>query len=119
MNAAVVNRLKEGSIRKVILFGDSGKNPPPPYVVVKPEPGILKNTRSFRIIVHMEQGYYDELKDYTLIELDNLLLNDYLKDEEGSRFKLSPSGYTDITPEPAGSTYFMERIYYTPITIRN
>ena len=113
---AIINKLKTGTIPTVVLFSDQDVFPEPPYVVVKPEIGVVINTRQYRIIAHMMQGQFDDLQNYCLIELDKLLLNE-VEDEE-SRYKLYVGGYTDITPEQTDNTYFMERIYYSPLTIR-
>jgi len=115
---AIIDKLRTGSIPTVVLFSDNDVFPEPPYVVVKPEIGVIENTRTFRIIAHAEKGRFDFLEDYVLKELDSLLLADYLVDEEGGRFKLNAYGYTDITPEEIDNTYFMERIYYCPLTVR-
>jgi len=123
----IIDTLKKSSIYNgneenpnIILFSDTDTFPEPPYVVVKPETGIKENTRSYRIIVHMQKGQIDELEDFTLVELDTLLLNTYFDDEKTkSRYKLYSAGWTDITTERLDNSYFMERIYYTPITIRN
>jgi hypothetical protein len=123
---AIIDKLKTSSIYNgneenpnIILFSDVDTFPNPPYVVVKPENGVIDSTRSYRIIVHNKQGYQDELRNYTLIELDQLLLSGHIKDEEGARYKLQAAGYTDVTPEGIDNTYFMERIYTAPLTIRN
>lgn len=109
----------EGGNSNIILFSDVDAFPAPPYAVVKTEAGVRENTRAYRIIVHMEKGRLDELETYVLKELDKLLLSDYLKDEEGNRYKLYVSGYTDVTPEKMDNTYFMERLYFSPMLIRD
>jgi hypothetical protein len=114
----IIKKLKTGSIKNVVLFSNSMKVPPVPYAVVKPEAGIIKNTRSFRIIAHHDAGHSAILENYIFKELDGLLAGD-IEDEEGGRYKLYPNGYTDITPEPEGNTIFMERIYYTPLLLRS
>jgi hypothetical protein len=121
----IIEKLKTSSIYNgdennpnIILFSDADVFPDCPCVVVKPEVGISQNTRSFRIIARMEKGNFDKLEDYVLKELDSFLLADYLTDEEGGRFKLYPGGYTDITLEKEDNTFFMERIYYTPMPIK-
>jgi hypothetical protein len=124
---AIINKLKTSSIwngkeepeSNIVLFSDVDVFPDAPYIVVKPETGIMENTQNFRIIVHMNKGKYDELKNFVFIELDNLLLKDYLNDGEGGRYKLYPVGFTDVTPERIDNTYFAERIYFTPLTVRN
>jgi len=119
----IINKLKASTIYdkkrdNIILFSDDDVFPEPPYVVVKTETGIMENTRGYRIIAHMTKANADKLENYVLNELDALLLSDYLDDEEGGRYKLYVSGYTDITPEKVDNTYYMERLYYTPLTVR-
>ena len=110
----IIARLKEGTIKNVVLFSDSMKIPPPPYVVVKPETGLTANTRQYRIIIYHQQGMFNALEKYTLVEMDELL-GGYIDDKEGGRFRLHKGGYTDITAEPEGNTFFMERIYTVPL----
>jgi len=110
----IIARLKEGSIKNVVLSSDSPGVPEPPYVVVQPEAGVISNTRQYRITVHYNQGMFDALNEYTMNEIDKLLPG-YIDDKDGSRFKLYKSGYTDLTPKPDGKTIFMERIYYSPM----
>jgi hypothetical protein len=116
---AIIEKLKTGSIENVVLFSDVDVFPEAPYAVVKPETGTVQNTRAIRIIAHMGKGQFDDLENYVLKELDGLLLSDYLTDEEGNRFKLYPNGYTDIMPEDEDNSYFAERIYFVPLTVRN
>jgi len=114
----ILNKLKEGTIKTVMLFSDDDVFPEPPYVVVKPEIGVMENTRAYRIIAHAEKGKFDFLEDYVLKELDSLLLSGCLEDKAGGRYKLYPNGFTDITPEEVDNTYFMERMFYCPLAIR-
>jgi hypothetical protein len=111
---AIINKLKTGSIPHVVLFSDTDVFPEPPYVVVKPEFGVIANTRQFRIIIHHHKGQFDALENYALIELDTLLTGD-IEDGEGNRYKLYANGFTDVTPEQTDNTYFMERFYYSPM----
>ena len=124
---AIINKLKKSSVwngkeepeSNIVLFSDVDVFPDAPYIVVKSEIGIMENTRSYRIIVHMNRTNYDRLEDFVLKELDSLLLKDYLNDDEGGRYKLYPNGFTDVTPEKTDNTYYAERLYYTPLTARN
>ena len=106
---------KEGAGSNIVVFSDTDAFPEPPYVVVKPEAGSVAGTRQFRIIAHCAAGEapLDRLEDFTLVELDKLLLGGI--EDEGSRFYLHAGGYTDVTPEGDDGTYFMERIYYVPL----
>jgi hypothetical protein len=113
---AIISKLKTGSISNVVLFSDTDVFPEPPYVVVKPEFGVIQNTRQFRVIVHHQRGQFDVLEKYTLQELDTLLSGE-IEDDEGNRYKLYANGFTDITPEQIDNTYFMERLYYSPLRI--
>ena len=115
----IINKLKTGSIPSVVMFSDTGKFPEIPYVVVKPEPGVEERTPSYRIIAHMAKGQADALEDYVLIELDQLLLEGGLKDSDGSGYKLFVNGFTDITPNQTDDSYYMERMYFTPLLIRS
>ena len=119
---AIIGKLETSSIwngikgqgSNIILFSDNDVLPEPPYIAVKPETGAMPNTRQFRIIAHMRQGEFDKLEDFTLTELDGLLLGG-IEDKEGSRYKLQANGYTDIMPDVDDNTYFMERMYYAPL----
>ena len=115
---AILRILKGSSIPNAVLFSDQDVNQEPPYVIVRPSNGILDRTRRYRIMVYHQKGFSDALEDYVLNELDSLLLSGYIEDEDGGRYKLYPSGYTDLTPIPEENVYFMERIYYTPFPIR-
>jgi hypothetical protein len=119
LSNAIINTLKQGSIPRIILFSDTDTFPEPPYVVVKMESGIREGTRGIRIIVHNKIGFFDDINAYALKELDSWLIdNGMIYDEDGDRYKLYPEGYTDITPDEGDNTYFMERLYSCPLTIR-
>ena len=113
----IIKALEKGTIKTVLLFSDTYTMPEPPYVVVKPENGAIANTRQYRIIVHHLAGLSDDLEKYAMAEIDQLLPSflDVNEGGEKSRFKLYKGGYTDITAEPFDNTFFMERIFYTPL----
>ena len=120
INNGIINRLKTGSINNVVMFADSDKVPPPPYVVVKPEVGLIPGTRQFRIFVHMKQGFLDVLEKYIFKELEKLLINDessggkvFITDADGT-YRLQPGGYTDLYTEISDNTIVMERIFFMP-----
>jgi hypothetical protein len=71
-NTEIIDKIKGGSIKSVVLFGDSDKPmPKPPYVVVKPQP--LSGMKLFVIYAHFKLGQEDELEGYILEELPGLL----------------------------------------------
>ena len=119
---AIVEKLKQSSLARadknnILLFSDTDIVPDAPYITVKPEIGTNEGIRNYRIIVHHKEGAFDILEDFVLKELDQLLLGG-IDDSDGSRYKLFPSGLTDIMPEGYDNTYFMERIYSVPLTVR-
>jgi hypothetical protein len=114
---AIRNRLKTGTINNIVLFADSDKLPPPPYVVIKPERGPTGN-RNIRIIVHMIPGEQDRLENYIFCELSDHLLEDqvdWLIDRHGNHGLLINSGdWTDTIADNDDKTISMERIFILP-----
>jgi hypothetical protein len=115
MITAIINRLKTGSIREVVLFGDSDRVPEPPYVVVKTETGPIQN-RYIRLIVHMNQGEQDLLEDYIFHELTTLLGKQvWLTGRNGGQFRLFNA---EMWSEPIlgnnDETIAMERVFILP-----
>jgi len=111
----IIENIKKGSIKDVVLFSDTDVAPTPPYVVVKPETGIKDNTIQYRIIVYHQKGRFDELKEYVLNELDQLL-HGYISSAKGGFIKLYKNGFGHITPDTIDNSYFMERIYFIPVS---
>ena len=111
---SILRELKKGSIQNVELFSDTDVLPKVPYVIVKPEVGAKPDTWQFRIIAHHSKGAADKLAQYIFTEL-TMLLSGTIDDDEGSRYKLYNGGITAITAEPNDNTYFMERVFYTPL----
>jgi hypothetical protein len=120
MLTAIIDRLKTGSIRNVVLFGDGAKMPPPPYVVVKPEKDARGENRTVRIIVHQKQGEQDQMEDYLFKELVSLLgRNIILTGRNGSRNRLVFSGeWTETITGNDDNTIAMEKIYIIPGRIK-
>jgi len=113
-NTEIVNRLKTGSIKNVLLFGDSFDRQKPPYVVVKPIAGgdrIL-----YQIIVHMALGMQDDLELYILRKLpalfeEPLKVNGYRMPVKNTLAWLGP--YVD----ESDNTLAMSRNFHIPIII--
>lgn len=114
--ALIQETLKAGSIPTVIIFGID-TFPEPPYVCIKPEVGVVDNTRNYKVIAHVAPEFVSGLENYVLIELDSLLLGT-LTDADGSQYRLRPAGYDDIRSALDDSTYFMARNYFTPMLLR-
>jgi hypothetical protein len=122
----IVERLKEGAIKNVFLFSDTDTYPEVPYIIVKPESGVIEGTRDYRISVYHKQGYFDFIEKYTIIDLVNLLSEPLIDNSEGGakRYRLKATGMTDITTggdirtiQSGGDTFFMERIFTLPFNI--
>jgi hypothetical protein len=112
MITKIRERLLTGTIKNVIVFGDTTL-PAPPYIVIRPEQSITG--RAFRIITHMSPGQNIWLEDYTFNEL-SLLLKDYkLLSRHGNTNKLFDGGeYTDIINNNDDGTISMERVFQMP-----
>ena len=113
-NTEIINRLKTGSIKNVLLFGDSMNRPAPPYVVVKPIAG--GDRKLLQIIVHGALGTQDTLEAYILRELP-ALLQEPLK-TAGKVIHLRNTGawlgpYTD----EGDNTLAMSRDFYLPVVL--
>ncbi|MCL2043338.1 MAG: hypothetical protein FWG89_04270 [Treponema sp.] len=116
MNTAILNQLKTGSVKKVILFGDSGPVPVPPYVVLKPEPTEENDRQNFRISIHRNPGENDISEAYIFTELPALLSNRiWMETGSGSKFRLMNSGEWNgpLAPEDS-ETIVYERIFFAP-----
>ena len=114
MTDAVIDRLRAGSIKDVVLFGDSPKMPALPHVVVRPEAGVVNGTRSYRITARHKVGHLAALEAYVLGELDGLLDGD-IEGRDGGRYRLHPNGFTDLTADSKEECIYMERIYLAPM----
>lgn len=111
----IYERLKAGSIKRVVVFGDSEQVPPPPYVVIKSEADGGNETRRIRIIVHAAQGRQQILEEYVFTELSVLLGKDvWLIDRNNCRFRLFSSGWTDVILGNDDGTIAMERLFIVP-----
>jgi hypothetical protein len=106
---AVYKRLKEGSIKRVVVFGDSEKVPPPPYVVIKSEADTGNETRRIRIIAHVEQGQQRALEEY-MNELTALLKRHSMK----NYMERGHTEWTDVIAGNDDKTIAMERVFIFP-----
>lgn len=111
MTAAIVARLKTGTIKNVVPFGS--KPTAIPYIVVKCERD--GGVRLVRVIVHHNQGYQLDIEKYVFKNLSVLLRNWTGTDSSGNTFKLKDADeYTDIVAVNDDSTLSMERVFYAP-----
>jgi hypothetical protein len=106
---AIYERLKAGSIKRVVVFGDSMKVPAPPYVVIKPEADLGNETRRIRIIAHANQGQQAVLEAY-MQELTALLKRYNLR----NYMERGRNEWTDIIAGNDDETIAMERIFVYP-----
>jgi hypothetical protein len=116
MTTAIINRLKTGSVKSVVAFGDSAKTPGTPYVVVKPEPGVNSDKQNFRIILHRNQGESDLSEKYIFEELSGLFNRHvWLEKQGGGKFRLQSNGdwYGPIGMND-DNTIAYERIFFAP-----
>lgn len=113
MLAAVITKLKTGSISNVVPYGSA--RPAPPYVVVRPEQDPLNRGRVFRIIAHYNPGQQAWLEDYIFNEVKNLLDN-YTAEtrHENDNQLLTEDEYNDIIVDNDDGTISMERRFLMP-----
>ena len=114
MTAAIVTRLKTGTIKNVVPFGS--KPPAPPYIVVKCE--RVEGIRNVRVWVHHNQGYQKDIEKYVFNTLSVLLRNWTGTDSSGNTFRLKDADeYNEIVAVNDDSTLSMERVFYAPFRL--
>jgi len=112
MQGAIIKRLKEGSLRRVVPFGTSTFGVPP-YVVVRLEKDL--DVVNIRVFVHFEQGAQQLYRPYVMGELSELLLNHRFTDSEGNVFEVYDTGrWDEASAVSDDNTLSMERIFYVP-----
>jgi hypothetical protein len=113
----IVERLKTGSIKRVVPYGVKIL-PEPPYVVVKPEKDPVGRGRLFRVIAHFFPGQNIMLEDYVFNEVFNLLDNFASINRHNSYNKLSTeNNYIDTIVDNDDGTISMEREFLLPFII--
>ena len=114
--AAVIAKLKTGSISAVVPYGT--ERPGPPYVVVRPEADSVGRGRLFRIIAHFQQGQQAWLEDYIFQELPGLLSDYQLVTRAGNdNITYLEQDYVDIVVDNDDDTISMEGRYLMPSRI--
>lgn len=111
-NTEIINRLKTGSIKNVILFGDSFDRQAIPYVVVKPM--ASGDRKVYQIIVHMALGMQDGLERYIFQELLELLEEPLRADESQITVKNTGAWLGPYVDE-GDNTLAMSRDFYIPL----
>ena len=113
-NTEVMNRLKTGSIKNVIYFGDSKDKLPIPYVVLKSMAG--GNRKTLQIIVHNVLGTQDLLEAYILRELPSLFKEPLVSGEEAITVRETGSWFGPYIDE-YDDTLTMSRDFYIPVVL--
>ena len=113
-NTEIVNRLKTGSIKNVLFFGDGFDRKEAPYVVVKPLAG--GDRKLLQIIVHVELGKQDILEEYILRELTEIF-REPLK-IEGKVVTVKDTGsWLGPYVDEGDNTLAMSRDFYVPVIL--
>jgi hypothetical protein len=113
-NTELINRLKTGSIKNVMLFGDSFDKLKPPYVVIKP---IASGDRKlYQIIAHMALGMQDLLEKYIIRELPKLL-NEPIEADGNTATARSTGFWLGPYVDEGDNTLAISRDFYVPIII--
>jgi len=114
VNSEIIKRLKTGSIKNVLLFGDSFDKQEVPYVVVRP---IASGDRKlYQIIVHMNLGLQDPLEKYLLNELSELL-KEPLQIESNIITIRSTGAWLGPNVDEFDDTLVMSRDFFVPMII--
>jgi len=109
----IIERLKTGSIKNVVAFGNT--LPTAPYVVVKLESDPLGQGRNYRIIAHYKIGQGTYLEDYVVDELSTLLDKYEALTRHGNYQKLyATQQMSGIITENDDNTIAMERVFLAP-----
>jgi hypothetical protein len=113
-NTEIINRIKQGSIKTVILFGDSMDRVAAPYVVVKTIAG--GDRKLLQIFVHGDIGTQDILEGYVLRELPALLKAPL--EADGKRITVHSTGaWLGPYVDEGDNTLAMSRDFYIPVIL--
>ena len=113
-NTEIINRLKTGSIKNVLLFGDSLDRPKPPYVVVKSIAG--GDRKLLQLFVHCAIGLQDIIEAYIFQELPALFREPL--GAAGKQITVRSTGAC-LGPyiDEGDNTLAMSRDFYLPIIL--
>jgi hypothetical protein len=113
-NTEIINRLKQGSIKTVILFGDGMDRVAAPYVVVKPIAG--GDRKLLQIFVHGGIGTQDILEAYIFRELPALLKEPL--EADGKQITARSTGaWTGPYVDEGDNTLAMSRDFFIPVIL--
>jgi len=113
-NNEIINRIKQGSIKTVILFGDSMDRVSAPYAVVKPIMG--GDRKLYQIIVHTEIGTQDILEAYVFRELPTLLKEPLTVEGKQITIHDTKAGMGSYVDE-GDNTLAMSRDFFIPVIL--
>lgn len=120
MLKAIIDQLKTGSITTVIPRGSVEVNPTPPYVVVWgpdfiEQPGNEnKGKNQYFISAHFPRGFINQLDDYIINEVYDLLHKQILTTRDLRNVRLHVSGGpSNMIEGNADNTISKERVFIT------
>lgn len=105
MLSAIVYQLKTGSIKRVFPKGSVSVNPESPYIVVWqdpliPQPGYdNRGKNSYKIAVHYQKGFVNQLDDYVFNEIQILLHKKRLLTRDNRYVTIYLTGYVSTLIE--------------------
>jgi hypothetical protein len=111
----IIEKLKTGSIKKVVAFGDN-KLLSIPYTVVKPEK--REGTRAFRVIGHFPAKTQTELEDYIFNEVRGLLSDFQATGRNNDLNQLHFNGeYSDFAVTNDDGSISMDIVFEMPFNL--
>ena len=117
MLTKIIDRLKQGTVNRVVAYGVE-QLPEPPYIVVRPERNPIGNGRNYRIIVHFLPGQQTFLEDYARNNVFDLLDNYKTNSRHGNYNQvLTEDDWSDIITNNDDGTISMERVFLVPSLI--
>ena len=110
----LLERLKTGSIKNVLLFGNSTGKLPQPYAVVKPI--ASGDQKVLQVIAHTALGMHQFLEAYIFRELPELLKKPLESGGKYLRVMDRRSWYGPYVDE-GDDTLAMSRDFYVPVVL--
>ena len=110
----ISKRLETGSIKTVILFGDSMDRPKAPFVTIKPIAG--GDRKLLQIIVHTALGTHETLSEYVFRELPELLKEPLKSGDKVVTVRDTGAWYGPYVDE-GDNTLAMSRDFFVPVIL--
>jgi len=113
-NTELINRLKTGSIKNIIFFGDKTEKKSTPYAVIKSLAG--GDRKLLQIFIHTVLGMQDFIEDYIIKELPELLKEPLEADGKFITVQSTGAWFGPYVDE-SDNTLAMSRDFFIPVIL--